>query len=151
MENVWDTNFPLAQGGETVFAYSIASAGPDEPGRALGIATAAALTQPLVGILGARRGSGALGPASGGFCALDRPDVEVLFLGASRSGHDLVARLCSHAEGEVEVGLSFPGLPAARTWLGDAHEQGLAELRPGERIRIRPGELLTVALDLSER
>ena len=51
--NVWETNFPLAQGGEVRFDYAVASAGPGADGRALGIATADALTRPLVGVLGA--------------------------------------------------------------------------------------------------
>jgi hypothetical protein len=151
MGNAWDTNFPLAQSGETVFAYAIASAAPDTSGRALGVATATALTQPLVAILGARRGAAGLTAPCGSFCALDRRDVELLSLGASRAGHDLVARLHSHASEEVEVALSFPDLPVARIRLGDAHERRLADVRPGDPIRIRPGELLTVALDLSER
>jgi hypothetical protein len=53
MNNVWDTNFPLQQGGETHFTYAVSSAEPGADACALGDLTAARLTQPLVGVLGA--------------------------------------------------------------------------------------------------
>jgi hypothetical protein len=49
LNNIWDTNFPPAQGGEMTFRYALAS---DDalPRRELGIRTGAALSQPLVGV-----------------------------------------------------------------------------------------------------
>jgi hypothetical protein len=92
MNNVWDTNFPASQGGETVFSYAIASAAPVADARALGIETAAAQTQPLVGVLGP-----APGPAVGSFCEIDGPGVEVVML--SSAG----VQLQSYADDAVEV------------------------------------------------
>jgi hypothetical protein len=96
MNNVWDTNFPLAQGGETQFTYALASAAPDADPRALGIATAAALTQPLVGVLGGMRDA-----MSGSICEIDGPGVEVALISATEHGY--VVHLQSYADGEVEV------------------------------------------------
>ena len=47
MNNVWETNFPREQGGETLFRYAVS--------RGTGSETAAALTQPLIAVLGATR------------------------------------------------------------------------------------------------
>jgi hypothetical protein len=92
MNNVWDTNFPASQGGETVFSYAIASAGPGADARALAIETAAAQTQPLVGIL-----SPTAGAAVGSFCEFDGTGVEVVML--SSAG----VHLQSYADDAVEV------------------------------------------------
>jgi hypothetical protein len=67
MNNVWDTNFPRAQGGETRFSYCVAVDS--------GIATADALTRPLVGILGATRE-----PPVGLLCDVVAPGVEVVLV-----------------------------------------------------------------------
>ena len=96
--NVWETNFPLAQGGEVRFDYAVASAGPGADGRALGIATADALTRPLVGVLGAS----APQPA-GSVCELEAPGVEVVMLAPSDGG--VAVHLQSYADDEVAVRL----------------------------------------------
>jgi len=96
MNNVWDTNFPAAQGGETSLSYALASAPPEADARALGIATAAALTQPLIGVFGGTRDA----PA-GTICEVDAPGVEVVLLAAA--GNGFVAHLQSYADYDVEV------------------------------------------------
>jgi hypothetical protein len=58
MNNVWETNFPRKQGGETHFRYALS--------RAAGPETAAALTQPLTAVLGATRD-----PPVGTLCEVD--------------------------------------------------------------------------------
>ena len=47
LNNIWDTNFPAQQQGETTFRYAIASRPGADP-RALGAAAAAGLTDPFV-------------------------------------------------------------------------------------------------------
>src|SRR5207244_5273622 len=74
MNNVWDTNFPPTQEGETAFGYAVASASPDADARELGMCTAAALTRPLVGVLGARGGTPQTA-ALGSFRAVHPADV----------------------------------------------------------------------------
>jgi hypothetical protein len=96
MNNVWDTNFPLSQGGETTFSYALSSAPPDADAHDLGIATAAALTQPLVGVLGGERDD----PA-GALCEIDAPGVEVAMISATERG--FVVHLQSYADADVEV------------------------------------------------
>ncbi len=106
MNNVWDTNFPLAQGGEVRFDYAVSSAGPGAEGRALGIETADALTRPLVGVLGAT----ATEPA-GGLCELEAQGVEVVML--TRADGTVAAHLQSYAAEEVGVRLSGQELRVA--------------------------------------
>jgi hypothetical protein len=106
MNNIWDTNFPTAQGGETWFSYALSSAPPGADARALGIATAAALTQPLIGVLGGTRDA----PA-GSICEIEAPGVEVALLAAFENG--FVAHLQSYADRDVEVRLGNQCLTVA--------------------------------------
>ena len=104
--NVWDTNFPPAQGGELRFDYAIASAEPGADARALAIATADTLTRPLVGVLGATARA-----AAGSVCELDAPGVEVVML--ERSAGGVSVHLQSYATGAVEVRLGSRELRVA--------------------------------------
>jgi hypothetical protein len=121
MNNVWETNFPAAQGGESRFAYAVSSAAPGADARALGIATADALTRPLVGVLGAT----AAAPAAA-VCEVDAPGVEVVMLAAS-DDHDFAVHLQSYAAAEVEVTVA------------------------GRRVRVGPGDYVAVPVDLPVR
>lgn len=94
MNNVWGTNFPGRLDGEMRFTYAIATGPAGADARSLGIATAAALTQPLVGALGGTRGA-----PSGSICAIEAPGVEVAFVAAAPSG--FVVHLQSYAPVEV--------------------------------------------------
>lgn len=144
MNNVWDTNFALSQAGETRFAFAVASAAGDA--RELGIRTGEALSRPLVGIVGAQR-AGAPVAAEGSFCVVDHHEVEVVSLAASRRGHDLVAFVHSLASDEVDVDVRFPALDVERVWLGTFLERDERDVT-GERIRLRPGDLVSLAVDL---
>ena len=104
--NVWDTNFPPSQGGELRFNYTVASAEPGADARALAIATADALTRPLVGVLGATARA-----AAGSVCELDAPGVEVVMLERSAAG--VSVQLQSYATGAVEVRLGSQELRVA--------------------------------------
>jgi hypothetical protein len=142
LNNVWDTNFPLTQAGETRFAYSIGVATGDP--RELGLQTAAALTQPLVAVFGA-------GPGHGSFCTVDPPGVELVTVGVSRRGHDFAVLLHSLAAEEVEARVSFPALDVARAWAATFLERDEREVTSdgGARLRLCPGELVSVAVDLA--
>ena len=109
LTNIWDTNFPAQQAGETTFRYAISSAAGRSP-RNLGAETAAGLTDPLLAVLAS--GSGAAGPASGSFCSVDHPDVQVTSIGRSRYGHSLVLRLRSLASAPVTASVAVPGAVA---------------------------------------
>jgi hypothetical protein len=127
MNNGWDTNFPFSQGGEVELAYAVAAGDPVE-----------AAAPPLVAVLSSPRAAGTL-PERGRLCALP-PDVELIAIGASRSGDGLVAQVLSHAPAPVELDVAFPDLPVGVRGTGDHLE------RPRDDRRILPGELLTVAL-----
>jgi hypothetical protein len=141
MNNVWDTNFPLTQAGDLRFAFSVASSAGDA--RELGAQTGAALSRPLFGIVGAARA------ASASFCTVDHPAVEVVHLAASRRGHDLVAFVHSLAADEVEVSVDFPALDVERVWLASFLERGERDVT-GTRLRLRPGDYVSLAVDLRE-
>ena len=98
MNNVWETNFPLAQAGEVRFHYAVSSAGSGTDGRTLGIATADSLTRPLVGVLGPSPAE-----ATGTVCELEASGVELVMLAPSDDG--VVAHLQSYAAEEVAVRL----------------------------------------------
>jgi hypothetical protein len=125
MNNIWDTNFPAQQQGETTFRYAIASAPAADP-RVLGSATAAGLTDPLIAVpLGAAGGQGAPPPAERCFAMVDHPLVRITGLGSSRRDHDLVVYLASVSDEQVTARLTVAGMRAG--WLGTSLER---ELRP---------------------
>ncbi|MEO3886644.1 glycoside hydrolase family 38 C-terminal domain-containing protein [Nonomuraea sp. B5E05] len=106
LNNIWDTNFPAQQQGETTFRYAVTSeAGTG--GRRLGAAVASGLTEPFVGAL---IGDGPA--ATETYVSVDHPDVLVTSLG--RSGDERVVRLQSLAAEPVEATVTLPGLRSAR-------------------------------------
>jgi Glycosyl hydrolases family 38 N-terminal domain len=141
MNNLWDTNFPPAQGGETVFRYAVAPAA----GRTDALALGSALATPLTGVTLAR-GSGTDSRARGSVLALDRDDVELVHLAPSRRGNDLVAFLHSHADEPVDVEVSFDDVRVARASIGTFLERNLRETGP--RLRLEPGAFVSLSLDL---
>jgi Glycosyl hydrolases family 38 N-terminal domain len=96
MNNVWDTNFPRAQGGEARFSYCVAVDS--------GVATADALTRPLVGVRGATRK-----PPVGALCEVAAPGVEVVLVEPGP-----VVHLQSYVDSPVEarVGSARVTVPA---------------------------------------
>ena len=141
MNNLWDTNFPPAQGGETVFRYAVAPAAD----RGDAVALAGALATPFAAATLASR-SGGSSLARGSVLRLDRPDVELVHLAPSRRGHDLVAYLHSHADEPVDVEVAFGDLRVARAHVGTFLERDLQET--GTRLRLEPGALVSLSLDL---
>ena len=127
MNNLWDTNFPPEQRGESTFRYAVTSA-EDSPARRLGSKAAAGLAEPLRTVLAS--GGAGQQPAAGSFVTVSDPLVQVTSLGRSRRGHDLVVRLRSLAPEAVEATVRFP-LPLlrpARAFAGTLLEERLAEV-----------------------
>ncbi len=116
--NVWDTNFPPTQGGEVRFDYAVSSAPPAADGRSLGIATADALTRPLVGVLGATAPS----PGRNGAASWTRR--------ASRSS-------CSLRGGRRRRSSTSSRTPRTRSPFACR----------GRELRIAPGDYVTVPVD----
>jgi hypothetical protein len=147
MNNIWDTNFPAAQGGEAAFRYRIASA-PPGAARRLGMATAAEAARPLVAVVCGPEGGL---PAAGSFCELDGAAVDVVTMAPSRAGHGLVVMLHSLAAEPARVRLRFPLLRVRRAWEGSYLERDLRELplRAGEAVlTVAPGAYQALALEL---
>ncbi len=124
MNNIWDTNFPAQQQGETTFQYAIGSASDTDP-RALGASVAAGLTDALVAA--PLTGSGDPPPPSGRYATVDHPLVRVAGLGASRRGADAVVYLASVADAPVTATLAVPGMRTAS--LGTSLERDRRPLR----------------------
>ncbi|TMR32947.1 glycoside hydrolase family 38 C-terminal domain-containing protein [Actinomadura geliboluensis] len=122
LNNIWDTNFPSQQQGETTFRYAFAS-GAAGSGRRLGARTAAGLTDPFVATLATGTAPAA---ESGTFLRVDDPDVLVTSVGRARDGGGLAVRLQSLAAGPVEAELHVPGAVSAR--LSGGLERDPAEL-----------------------
>jgi Glycosyl hydrolases family 38 N-terminal domain/Glycosyl hydrolases family 38 C-terminal domain len=147
MNNVWDTNFPAAQGGEAAFRYRVAT-GPPGSARRLGMATAAESARPLVAVVCGPEGGL---PATGSFCEVDGGEVDVVTLGPSRAGHGLVVLLHSLAAAPAAVRLRFPLLTVRRAWEGTHLERDLREapIRAGEVVvTLAPGAYRALALEL---
>jgi hypothetical protein len=151
MNNLWDTNFPPEQRGETTFRYALTSA-QRTPARQLGPLAAAGLVEPVVAILtaGPSAAAGTSTPPAGSFVTVSDPLVQVSSLGRSRRGHTLAVRLRSLASEAVEATLSFPLLRPRRTFAGTLLEEGLTEVPVdgGVRVRLPACGTVAVALDL---
>ncbi|TXK34626.1 glycoside hydrolase family 38 C-terminal domain-containing protein [Nonomuraea sp. C10] len=129
LNNIWDTNFPAQQQGETTFRYAVRSAA-GVPGRRLGALTAAGLTEPFTGAL---LPSPSAEPARV-YVSVDHPDVLVTSLG--QAGGERVVRLRSLAAEPVEVTVELPGLRAARVSAGlDRAAEPLQVT--GESVKVR--------------
>ncbi|GAB2962777.1 glycoside hydrolase family 38 C-terminal domain-containing protein [Nonomuraea fastidiosa] len=97
LNNIWDTNFPAQQQGETTFRYAVTSESGAN-GRRLGAAAAAGLCEPFVGALITG------GPqASETYVTVDHPDVLVTSVGWDG------VRLQSLAAEPVETKVTMPG------------------------------------------
>lgn len=130
LNNIWDTNFPSQQQGETTFRYAVTSA-TGVPGRRLGAVAAAGLTDPFVGVLATGSGTA---PASAANVGVDHQDVHVTSIG--RSGNRTVVRLQSFAAEPVDVTVSLPGLLSAERSDGLDHDLQPVEV-VGESVRVR--------------
>ncbi|GLH97499.1 glycoside hydrolase family 38 N-terminal domain-containing protein [Phytohabitans aurantiacus] len=149
MNNIWDTNFPAQQQGETTFRYAVASAAGADP-RVLGPATAAGFTDAFVAV--PLTGTGAPSPAEGRVASVDHPQVRVAGIGPSRRDHDVVVYLASVSETAVRTFLRFPG--AERAWLGTSLERSLEPLSISDGVidvEIPAGGFVAVSIDRTAR
>ncbi|NUW32591.1 hypothetical protein HTZ77_14280 [Nonomuraea sp. SMC257] len=129
LNNIWDTNFPSQQQGETTFRYAVMSqAGAD--GRRLGALAASGLTEPFAGVLV----TGPCGDAARTYASVDHPDVLVTSIG--QAGAERVVRLQSLAAEPVEVTLTVPGLRSAEVSAGLERGREPAEVA-GESVKVR--------------
>lgn len=139
MNNIWDTNFPGQQHGETTFRYAIASG--------TGQQAAAGLVDPFLAVplTGTTRT-----PDLHVFADVAHPQVHVSSLVRSRRGHDLVAHLRSTASTTVDttVRLAY-GVRAA--YLGTSLERDLrpVPVRDGVvEVSLPAGAFMALVLDL---
>ena len=149
MNNIWDTNFPAQQQGETTFRYAIASAPGADP-RVLGAETAAGFTDAFV--VAPLTGGGPAAPASDRYVTAGHPLVRVSSIGPSRRGHDLVVYLASTAGEDVRTGLRMPGL--TRAYVGTSLERDRRELpvTGGEvTVPVPAGGFVAVSVDRKDQ
>ncbi|MGI5285482.1 glycoside hydrolase family 38 C-terminal domain-containing protein [Nonomuraea polychroma] len=97
LNNIWDTNFPAQQQGETTFRYAVTSE-TGAQGRRLGVAVAAGLTEPFVGALVTDSPA-----ATETYASVDHPDVLITSIGKDS------VRLQSLAAEPVEATVTMPG------------------------------------------
>jgi len=140
--NLWDTNFPSQQGFEASFRYAVAvaGAGPDRSAEAVGMTAAAALTEPVLGVVATGpAGFGAGFGAERGLLELDDDRVRVVSVTSDRSDDSAVfVRLQSYADEPVTVLLrpAFEtGSAQLSTYLGDP----LSYLEHGDPEQGAPG------------
>lgn len=145
MNNIWDTNFPAQQQGETTFRYAVGSAAGAEP-RELGQAVAAGFTDAFVAV--PLTGEGAVAPPEDRYATVDHPLVRVAAIGPSRRGHDLVVYLSSAAPAPVTVSLRVPGL--ARAAVGTSLERDLTPVAAADgaaAVTVPAGGFVAVTVD----
>ncbi|GAA2374089.1 glycoside hydrolase family 38 C-terminal domain-containing protein [Nonomuraea africana] len=130
LNNIWDTNFPTQQQGETTFRYAVTSS-TEVKGVALGALAAAGLTDPFLGVLA----TGTAPPAKEGvFATVDHPEVQITSLGRFDEG--VVVRLQSFADEPVEVEVGLRGLRSAQVSAGLARGRTPLEVS-AEKVRVR--------------
>jgi hypothetical protein len=136
MNNIWDTNFPGRQGGETVFRYAVGSAAVGSDARRLGMQVAAGFSRPLVGMLCPAKPDHTNGLLpTGSFCEVTGAAVDIVTL-APAGDRGLTLYLTSLAPEPAEVELRFPGL----------------RVRDGTtRTRLWPGEYRAVVVHLEDQ
>jgi hypothetical protein len=145
MNNIWDTNFPAQQQGETTFRYAVGSKAGAEP-RELGQAVAAGFTDAFVAV--PLTGEGAVAPPDDRYAAVDHPLVRVAAIGPSRRGHDLVVYLASAAPDPVTVALRVPGTRAA--FVGTSLERSLSAVSVEDgaaSVPVPAGGFVAVSID----
>jgi hypothetical protein len=145
MNNIWDTNFPAQQQGETTFRYAIGSAPGGQP-RAIGLAVAAGLTDPFVAV--PLTGRGPVTPPVDRYASVDHPLVRVAGIAPSRRGHHRVVYLASASPTPVTVSLRVPGMRAAL--LGTSLERGMTPLPISDgaaAVTVPAGGIVAVSVD----
>ena len=149
LNNLWDTNFPPAQGGEMYFRYAIGS-DPALDKRELGVRTGASVSAPLVGVCLRSNGAGSASEASGSFISVSNPLVEVVSIAPARHSEGIVAFLHSLAPETVEAQLSFPAVRPRRVRVGNHLERHLADVPlsgDAASVQLTPGAYIAVVID----
>jgi hypothetical protein len=149
MNNIWDTNFPVRQGGEARFRFAVAAGPSGGDARRLGRETAAAFARPLAAVLCPPRTADGHPPV-GSFCEISGGNVDLVTVAPSRD-HDLTVHLHSLGAETAEITIRLPVLAVRRAWAGSFLERESAELAvngDGIRVSLAPGQYRVVALDL---
>ena len=149
MNNIWDTNFPVRQGGEVRFRFAVAAGPSGGDARRLGRETAAAFARPLAAVLCPPRTADRYPPV-GSFCEISGGNVDLVTVAPSRD-HDLAVHLHSLEAETAEITVRLPALAVRRAWAGSFLEREFAELAvdgDGIRVSLAPGQYRVVALDL---
>lgn len=145
LNNLWDTNFPPAQGGEMYFRYAMSSDASCSR-RELGIRTGASFSAPFVGIC-LRSGGKGRDDASGSFVSVSHPLVEVVTVAPSRSGDGVVAYLQSLAPETVETEIGFSSLAPVNVKVANHLERDQEQLPLSEgkaTVTLTPGAYVAV-------
>ncbi|MGC4105494.1 MAG: glycoside hydrolase family 38 C-terminal domain-containing protein [Thermomicrobiales bacterium] len=148
LNNIWDTNFPPAQGGELRFSYVVATGGEDA--LTLGKDTGAAAGHPLVGVAAPAGATPMDLPDTGSFASVAHPAVEITHLAPARAG-GIAVFLYSQAAETVETTLRIDpaALPATAARIGTFLETGLTDtpIHDGAiTVTIAPGETRAIVL-----
>lgn len=148
LNNIWDTNFPPAQGGELRFSYVVAVG--DDDALALGRDTGAAAAHPLVGVAAPVGVSQMDLPDAGSFLGVTHPETEITHLAPARHGGVAVFVTSQSAETvETTLQVNTSALPVTNAQVGTFLETDLKEatITNGEIVvRVAPGETRAVVL-----
>ena len=150
LNNLWDTNFPPAQGGEMYFRYALGS-DPALSRSELGVRTGASISAPLVGVCLHSISSGSDRGDSGSFLSSSNPLVDVVSIAQSRHSDGIVAFLHSLAAEPVETQLTFSSLRPENVRIGNHLERHLENVRlSGDTatVTLTPGAYVAVVIDL---
>lgn len=153
LNNIWDTNFPTEQGGEMNFRYAVTS-GLDDDAVGLGSRLGESVASPLVAVVVPTSADGRAVPASGSFCAVQRPEVRLVQAGASKDGQALLLWLGNLAPDEVTTRVDFPDLAVERARLGTVFEEAQVERPVRDRsvtVSLRGGETKALCLELGPK
>jgi hypothetical protein len=170
LNNIWDTNFPAQQQGETTFRYAITSGRSGETPQAIGGRAAAGLVDPFIAVplTGVGRA-----PETTAFAEVGHPDIQVSSLGRSLRGHTLVVYLRSVAtqalstwvrispaliaQAEREDGQGRPAVAqyaVESAYLGTSLELDQRQVPVVDgaiEVTVPPGAFLALSLDVAER
>lgn len=163
MNNAWDVNYRLSQGGELRFAYSLQ---PHKGGYDRGAATLFGwgYANPLVAVAAGPGSSGGRlprgawsflrltsAPGGGDAAEASRLEAVVTTLKRAEDGRDLVVRLFGLENATVRLSLNLPGVRIIRAHLADIVERTGEELPVKDNAVLLPvaaSDLFTVRLVL---
>jgi hypothetical protein len=149
LNNIWDTNFPAQQQGETTFRYAITSGPGGEQPQVVGARAAAGLVDPFLAVplTGPARA-----PETTVFAEVGHPDLQVSSLGRSLRGHTLVVYLRSVASQPIQTWVRVPQA-VQRAFLGSSLELDQREVPIVDgaiQATVPAGAFVALSLDLEE-